>query len=151
MEDNSVIDTLGTLRDIDGIQGSFLVSESGGVLARDMPRVVDDAALSEAAPRLWRMLETVESDQPVDSAVFRFTEHRLELRFVGEKALLCVLADASVNQPALRMALKLVCRKLSTQPLGGEARASLPPPSVTPPKVSSMLAQRYYRGHPVPR
>jgi len=112
--ESTVIDTLHTLRDIQGIQGSFVVaSGSGQILARDLPSVIDDASLNQVGPRICRLMDLVEAEQPTDSSALRFAEHRIDVRAMGA-ALLCVMADACVNQPALRIAIKLVCRKLET-------------------------------------
>jgi predicted regulator of Ras-like GTPase activity (Roadblock/LC7/MglB family) len=109
-----LINTLNTLRDIQGIQGSFIVaSTSGQILARDLPSVIDDASLNQVGPRICRLMDVIEAEQPTESAALRFAEHRIDVRSMGA-ALLCVMADARVNQPALRMAIKLVCRKLES-------------------------------------
>ncbi len=112
--ENSVTDTLHTLRDIHGIQGSFVVASGNGqILARDLPSVIDDASLNQVGPRICRLMDLVEAEQPTESSALRFADHRIDVKSMGA-ALLCVMADASVNQPALRMAIKLVCRKLET-------------------------------------
>ncbi len=108
----AVENTLQTLRDIQGIQGSFVIGkDSGQVLARDLPRFIDESALSQVGPRISRLLEVIESEQAMESSALRFADHRLDIRPLGT-ATLCVLADANVNLPALRMAMKLLCRKL---------------------------------------
>ena len=108
------LNTLHTLCDIQGIQGSFVVASGNGqILAHDLPSVIDDASLNQVGPRICRLMDLVEAEQPTESSALRFADHRIDVRSMGV-ALLCVMADARVNQPALRMAIKLVCRKLKT-------------------------------------
>src|SRR5664279_5293690 len=112
--ENIVTNTLHTLRDIQGIQGSFVVGSSNGqILARDLPSVIDDTSLNQVGPRICRLMDLVEAEQPTESSALRFADHRIDVRSMGA-ALLCVMADARVNQSALRMAIKLACRKLET-------------------------------------
>lgn len=110
--DSTAGDALRSLRDIKGIHGSFIVREgSGELLCRDLPAVVDDGVLMDVGPRIDRLLGIVESVPPTETVAMRFGDERLDIKRMGP-AHLCVLADAAVSPPALRMAMKLVCRKL---------------------------------------
>jgi hypothetical protein len=106
------LEALRSLRDIKGIQGSFVVrAGTGELLGRDVPAVIDDAVLAGVGPRIDRLLTIVESPNPTESVALRFGDQRLDVKRMGT-AHLCVLAEATVSPPALRMAMKLVGRKL---------------------------------------
>ena len=113
-------DALTGLRDVDDVQGSFLVGGEGTLLARDLPAVFHAELFAEVGPRLVRLREMFDpgSKQP-STLTLRFSEHKLHVRSVGEM-LLCVLTGAKVNAPALRMAINLVARRVQ-----GEAAAQI--------------------------
>ena len=129
--ENGVVDTLKTLRDIKGVQGSFVVrAQDGRVLGRDLPAVIDDAILARVGPRIDRLLNIVDSQTPTETIAMRFGDHRLDVKRMPA-AHLCVLAEASVSAPALRMAVKLVSRKLdnhnwTSTPLAAAPDANAP-------------------------
>jgi len=131
------------LRDVDDVQGSFLVGGEGALLARDLPAVFHAELFAEVGPRLVRMREMFDpgSKQP-STLTLRFSEHKLHVRSINEM-LLCVLTGAKVNAPALRMAINLVARRVQ-----GEASAHvgnalfdaitpLPSARLTPPPASA--------------
>jgi hypothetical protein len=110
--DNKSVEALRSLRDIKGIQGSFVVcAGSGEVLGRDLPAIIDDAVLSNVGPRIDRLLNIIDSTPATETVAMRFGDHRLDVKRLGN-AHLCVVAEAAVSPPALRMAMKLVARKL---------------------------------------
>jgi hypothetical protein len=136
--------TLAALRDIEGVLGSFLLDESGQLLARDMPGVFDDETLSSASARLARLRGALESETPsFGGCVARFGEHLLVVRPVATR-LLCVLVPRGANLSALQMGTNLVSRRLvnqapanemapiSTKPLPPLAASSVPAPARAP-------------------
>ena len=48
---------LGSLFDLQGVYGSFLVTTAGDVVARALPEVVDDATLFEVGGRVVRLAD----------------------------------------------------------------------------------------------
>ncbi len=125
--------TLSTLRDVEGIIGSFVVNEDGDLLAQDLPAYFAGVA-EEVGPRVLRLCDALAlSEGAVSTCTVRYTNHKLTLRSI-DGALLAVLTSAAVNAPALRMAINLVARKCTTValnvPIVGD---STPPPSVAPP------------------
>jgi predicted regulator of Ras-like GTPase activity (Roadblock/LC7/MglB family) len=100
---------LGGLRDLDEVQGSFVLAGDGRLLAHDLPALFHAEIFTEAGPRLTRLRETFEGEGAASTLTLRFTDHKLHVRAVGPK-LLCVLTGASVNGPALRMAMNIVAR-----------------------------------------
>jgi predicted regulator of Ras-like GTPase activity (Roadblock/LC7/MglB family) len=106
---------LSALRDVDGIQGSFAVSKSGALLAKDLPAVFDDGLFAVVGPRIARLHETLAlGGAGLTSIVMRFSEHKLHLR-PTEFGFLAVLSDLGTNMSALKMALTLVARRLQPE------------------------------------
>jgi hypothetical protein len=100
---------LQSLRDIDGVYGSFLIGAAGDTRARDLPAVFDDHTLSESGARIAQLWEVVSDSGPPEYALLEFSEYSLFLRRVGTGCL-CVVVPASVNILALRLACKWVAR-----------------------------------------
>jgi hypothetical protein len=110
---NSPIDltarSLQSLRDIDGVYGSFVLNSSGETRARDLPPVFDDSTLAESGARIARLWEVISESGPPEYALLEFSEYNLFLRRVGNGCL-CVVVPAHVNILALRLASKWVAR-----------------------------------------
>ena len=103
---------LAALRDVRGVQGSFLLSSEGALVMRDMGTVLNEELLSEVGPRAARLCESFGSDAaPVVSCSLRFADLLLFLRPIPG-AVLCVLSTLEVNIPALKMAVNLISRRL---------------------------------------
>jgi len=139
----SMEETLHSLRDVDGVHGSFVIAASGALVARDLPAIFDGPLFAEVGPRLARLQETFFSGgEELDSCLLRFSEHKLYLRKM-KSGLLGTISAVAVNMPALRMVANLVIRRLD--PL--LTRASIPPaPTITP--LPSGMTQS---SMPVPR
>ena len=119
--------TLSSLRDLEGIVGSFVVGESGDVIAKDLPAYFD-GVLEEVGPRLLRLREALDmAEGDVTACNVRYAGHKLTLRSI-DGALIAVIADAKTNGPALRMAMNLVIRKCGAEDLAvaGSRISSLP-------------------------
>ena len=105
--------SLVTLKDVYGITGSFVYARSGHLVARELPPMFDDVALSEAGSRLARLHETFSSvGDKLEIAVLRFREHKVYVKSLPAGAL-CIISSGSVNMPALRMAANLVGRRIA--------------------------------------
>ena len=96
-------DALLSLRDIEGVYGSFFVDLKGAVVARDVPPVVGDAALAAAAPRIHRLWGVLPTADAATHITLEFASHGLFIRRFPHGSL-CVFAPTSVNQSALQMA-----------------------------------------------
>jgi predicted regulator of Ras-like GTPase activity (Roadblock/LC7/MglB family) len=131
---HSLTVTLSSLRDIQGVHGSFFVSPAGRLVAKDLPSVFDEALFAEVGPRLVRLRDTLMSTgDDLDSCLLRYAEHKLFMRptLTGS---LCVLMAASVNMPALKMAVSLAARRVNAELAGlGELAPSVMTPSQPPP------------------
>jgi hypothetical protein len=126
--------TLVGLRDIRGVEGSFLllVSESQ-VVAREALPMVTDGSLTETGRRLANVFDAMASACPAsDELLLRFDGMSLFARR-GTNVLLGVVSSDTASLPALRMASNLVLRQLDTADL--VPAPSEPPPSAVKPKV----------------
>jgi predicted regulator of Ras-like GTPase activity (Roadblock/LC7/MglB family) len=145
----SISQTLSSLRDIQGVHGSFFVSPAGRLVSKDLPSVFDESLFAEVGPRLVRLQETLTSTgDDLEMCLLRFAEHKLFLRPTVTGSL-CVLMTASVNLPALKMAVNLAARRVNAELTGvGElppvSTRSAPPPEPGPGSPSSH--PQIYRG-----
>jgi predicted regulator of Ras-like GTPase activity (Roadblock/LC7/MglB family) len=104
---------LAPLRDLPQVQGCFVVSEMGRLLARDMSALFGDDVLAEVAPRALRLCETfTNGPEQLHNCTLRFQSHLVLLRPMRD-GVLCVLASSDVNVLALRMGVNLTVRRLS--------------------------------------
>jgi predicted regulator of Ras-like GTPase activity (Roadblock/LC7/MglB family) len=145
--------SLGTLKDVAGIMGSFVFTEDGRLVAREIPPMFDDTALVEASGRLTRLRETFAAvGDRLDVAVVRFRDHKLYLKTLGG-GMLCIVAEGGVNMPALRMAANLVGRRIvpALERAAQEpAPPPEPPPAATPrPPAVAPPGMRRFRGRTV--
>jgi predicted regulator of Ras-like GTPase activity (Roadblock/LC7/MglB family) len=150
--------SLVTLKDVYGITGSFVFTRAGDLVARELPAMFDDVALSEASSRLNRLQETfAAAGDQVDVAVLRFRDHKLYIKALPSGAL-CIISAGEVNMPALRMAASLVGRRISpaldavaSAPM--EAFEPTPAPVAPPPEVRAPAllppGMRRFRGRTV--
>jgi predicted regulator of Ras-like GTPase activity (Roadblock/LC7/MglB family) len=167
---DGVRSSLATLKDVAGIAGSFVCTQSGRLIAREIPALFEDAVLAEAGSRLLRIGETfAASGDELEVAVVRYGENRLYLKSIAG-GMLCIVVAGPVNMPALRMAANLVGRRIA--PAVSRAHSELPavvsesapvlvvaapvPPSVPAPAVippsppvAAPLGARRFRGRTV--
>jgi hypothetical protein len=125
--------TLVGLTDITGVMGSFVVTESGVLVATDLPSAFDATVFKEVGPRLSRLFDASASlGEHSRSCVFRFAEHKVYVKPMGD-SMIGVLFGLQTSVPALKVAANLVARRVSAllaQPAPGR------PPSVPPPPLS---------------
>src|SRR5262245_52320001 len=96
---------LRSLRNVDGVVGSFVLGSGGSLDARDLPDYFDSGALIEVGPRLERLYEAWKSlGSELETASLAFAEHKLHVREV-HNGFLTVISASAVNAPALRMAI----------------------------------------------
>lgn len=117
--------SLTTLKDVAGITGSFVCTQNGRLVAREIPALFDDGVLAEAGSRLVRVGETFAAGgDDLEAAVIRYGEHRLYIKSISG-GVLCIVVAGEVNMPALRMAANLVSRRIA--PTVAKAQTELPP------------------------
>lgn len=101
---------VGSVLDIAGVVGAFIVSRAGELVAWNMPNVLSEEALEEVGVKVARLVEAFGmSERQLETCVVRYTDHKLCVR-MGPSGGVCVLAEPRVNMPALRMGIRLVFR-----------------------------------------
>jgi predicted regulator of Ras-like GTPase activity (Roadblock/LC7/MglB family) len=107
-------DVLASLRDVQGVVGSLAVGTDGVMWARDLPAIFDEDSTQRLAARLVQLYEALGSDgSALESGTLRYQAYHFHLGVVSS-GVVGVLAEEHVNLPALRMALRLVGRRLAT-------------------------------------
>lgn len=130
---------LGTLRDVHGVYGSFVVGTNGGLVARDLPEYFGTDLLSEVGLRVTRLYETfISGGDDLEACVIRYGEHKLYLRAMTWGTV-GILTDVGVNMPALRMAANLVTRRIDPD-VAPSFRTMSTPPSAFDRPVPAPLA-----------
>lgn len=147
--DVELSNVLPSLRDVEGVFASFVVSDQGDVVARDLSSFVEDASLAEVAPRLGRFHEAMSSNGDfLDLFVLEYSDQALHARRLPN-GFLCLITSHDVNAPSLRMAINLVARKVGDRI--GRHKASeptTPTPTTsptmrtTPPPIPTMTTSR---------
>jgi len=135
--DVELSNALPSLRDVEGVIASFVLSDQGDVVARDLGSYVEDSSLSEVAPRLGRFHEAMSSNGDfLDLFVLEYAEQALHARRLPN-GFLCLITSHNVNAPSLRMAINLMARKVGDRI--ARYRASEPPaPTPTPTTLPTM-------------
>lgn len=140
---NTDLHVLVGIRDVDGVFGSFVLSDAGALVGKDLPAVFDDALFLEVGPRLVRVYETFASGiEAPENIMMRFAEHKLYVRKLSV-GFLAVLTALNVNLPALKMACTLVGRRLL--PLLEGAPSSEAPAAAEPRRALVYRGQRVDR------
>ena len=110
---NQLSEALSSMRDVPGMQGSFVVSDFGRLLVRDMPSMFGEEILGEVGPRALRLRETLsDGSDEMQSCTVRYADFLLFMRPLRD-GLLCVLTASDVNQAVMRMAINLAIRRLN--------------------------------------
>jgi predicted regulator of Ras-like GTPase activity (Roadblock/LC7/MglB family) len=127
-QSQALTETLQSMRDVPGLQGSFVVSDLGRLLARDMPALFGDEVLAEVGPRALRLRDTMgDGTGSLAWCVVRYPTNVLCMRPLRD-GLLIVLTERDANLPALRMAMSHSIRRLNALldgPAGAGASASV--------------------------
>jgi hypothetical protein len=122
-------DALSSLKDIEGVYGSFVVDSSGGLTLRDLPAVIDNAALREAGPRIARLWGAFPEEDPPEYVLLEFVSHQVFIKKF-ESGSLCVFVPPNVNRLALKMAANFVGRWLDSR--AAPSQPSEAEPSLAP-------------------
>ena len=163
--------TLLALKDVQGVQGGFVLAGNGSLVAMEMPPLFDADMFTELGPRIERLSESFASlGDDLESCMVRFSDHILCVKRFARGGALCVLATHPVNLPALKMAMDLADKRLAgqvngtglvggaghagamtTAPPGAVApKSAPPPPEPAAPRAAPAPPRkipRYYRGH----
>lgn len=132
-----MVSILESLRDVAGVVGGFAVDDDGELVTSAMPSYVADEDLESIAPRIqWLFEAAAELQVQAEWVTLYFTDYNLQVTpFGGGK--LVVLVAPEANTRALRMAAKILCRKLEKIVDGsaGARSSNVPPPESDRPTV----------------
>jgi hypothetical protein len=151
---NALVPLLRTLRDIEGVHGSFLLGERGELLSRDVPETCGTEVLAGVGRRLHQLRDAfvwADIGAAFESTTLSFAQYKLHMRALGGRCLVAV-TTAEVNVPALRMAIHMLDKRLQQALSVGFSppdRASAPPAlraSSAGAEPSSLSPERSYRG-----
>ena len=144
---------LASLRDVAGVEGSWLLGVNGQVHARDLSALYPDSILESLGTRFVQMTDAAADHLPgcTEDLFLRFDSRTLFLRRVGPLVLV-VLTLPTTNPQSLRIGVHLVFRQLTAPP---SAPAPAPPGRVVaaPARLPSLSSWRRHppRGPPRPR
>jgi predicted regulator of Ras-like GTPase activity (Roadblock/LC7/MglB family) len=138
----SIEETLRVLRDVQGVYGSFVVADSGALIARDLPSVYDGELFAEVGPRVARLTETLrDGGDQLDACMLRFAQHKLYIRRITW-GLIGIMAAIGVNMPALRMVSNLVIRRIDPEIVAASPPSTFLPSLHFPSNTQPALASR---------
>jgi predicted regulator of Ras-like GTPase activity (Roadblock/LC7/MglB family) len=141
-----LLPTLKSLRDVEGVLGSFLWLEDGRVIASDVPAGCPDATLEAVARRAQRLCEAfVSVGDRFESTTLAYAHYKLHVCMV-EWSYLGVIVSSHVNRSALEMAVALARREVAHLLATGPMSDLLEPddaPEEVPPDAEGT---RSYRG-----
>lgn len=109
---------LASLSDVQGVVGAFFVGPGDMVTESSMPAYFDAADIEDLAPRLRAVLSAsseIGLQGEVDHCVLRYRDYHLHVRR-EQPGQLCILTEPHANVPALRMACRLVAKRISRSP-----------------------------------
>jgi predicted regulator of Ras-like GTPase activity (Roadblock/LC7/MglB family) len=143
---------LKSLRDIEGVLGSFIWLADGRLLASDVPETCPAETLEAVASRVQRLCDAfAAAGDRFDGTTLAYPQYKLHVTGVEGAFVGTVLSNA-VNMSALKMALSLARRELVsvlTDPAAATSVVSfdLEEPVLTP---DDGERARSYRGQRVP-
>jgi len=100
------------LRDVPGVQGSFLLDPNGSVLANDLNVFFRPEAVALAGQKLANLFAMIDAnDEPVEEVVAAFNAYTLVARRQPHATLVLLVQGAPKFEP-IRMATNMVLRGL---------------------------------------
>ncbi|HEY1169874.1 MAG TPA: hypothetical protein VGH19_00775 [Verrucomicrobiae bacterium] len=162
---------LNALKDIHGVEGSFVLNTGGELVCRQMPAIFADEIFPELGRRLLSIYSTFDLQvSQFDDLLLKFDGYWLYIRRAAH-GFLSILTSETVNYPALKMASNLALSQLATQittakplPMTPVAPAPMPvaapspapvaapapaPIKIEAPKPVTSIHRRFFRGQPV--
>lgn len=163
---------LAALKDIHGVEGSFVMNTNGELVCRQMPAIFSDEIFPELGRRLLSIYSTFDLQvSQFDDLLLKFDGYWLYIRRAAH-GFLSILTAETVNYPALKMASNLALSQLTNQiqtarPLAiapdavvaqiqapASVAAPMPvvlpaPATMEPPKTVTPVHRRFFRGQPV--
>jgi predicted regulator of Ras-like GTPase activity (Roadblock/LC7/MglB family) len=110
----TIADILKALRDVDGVYGSYIVSNTGMLVNRDFPNALSNYSMNLAGVKLCRLWESV-SDTQVNYINLNFKYHRIHIRkFVHGSIFIYI--PPKVNMLTLSGASQIAINALNLMP-----------------------------------
>ena len=104
-------DILRYINSVEGVIGSAVFNDHGGVVEHAFPPIIDSQALKSAAGLILECTHGLQISQTLDILDLRYGEGRIIIKaFPG--ALLCLLCTKNINLPVLIITLNLAVKKL---------------------------------------
>ena len=124
--------SLATLKDVAGITGSFVCTQSGRLVAREIPPLFEDAVLAEAGSRLVRVGETFAAvGDELEMAVIRYGDHKPLSQVAGGRA--CSASSSPARSTCRRCEWPPTWSAVASAPAVARVRDE-PPPAPPPDK-----------------
>ncbi len=157
---------LAALKDIHGVEGSFVMNTNGELVCRQMPAIFADEIFAEVGRRLLSIYSTFDLQvSQFDDLLLKFDGYWLYIRRAAH-GFLSILTAETVNYPALKMASNLALSQLTNQiqtarpiaiaPAVMATQSPVPAPVAAPapvvmepPKTVTPIHRRFFRGQPV--
>jgi hypothetical protein len=137
------VQLLRSLRDVEGVIGSFIWHKNDGLLVRDLPVYFDSSILNEVGPRIERIYEAFRgAGDELDGATLSYAVYKLHLREL-DLAYIAVVSGADVNAPTLKMAMHVVGRGVCAEleaATAPQVDTSQPQPMATEPAPARVSA-----------
>jgi hypothetical protein len=147
---------LRTLRDIEGVLGSFIVGDRGELLGRDVTAACGSEVLALVGGRLQQLCAAFVSADvggPFESTTLYFPQYKLHIRALGNRFIVAIGA-AEVNLPALKMAMNMLGRQLMNDladpSMHTRASQEPPLPAARESRIPPLPAARESRIPPLP-
>jgi predicted regulator of Ras-like GTPase activity (Roadblock/LC7/MglB family) len=142
---------LRSLRDIEGVLGSFIWLQDGRLLASDVPESCPPATLQAVAERVQRLYDAlVSTGDTFDNTTLAYSQYKLHVCAVKDAFIGAVLSS-HVNMSALKMAVALARRDLSAMLIDPRLQDAINSVGRPPePPANERPAGRSYRGHRIP-
>lgn len=164
---------LAALKDIHGVEGSFVLNTNGDLVCRHMPSIFADEIFSELGRRMLSIYSTFDLQvSQFDDLLLKFEGYWLYIRRAAH-GFLSVLTTETVNYPALKMASNLALGQINSQiqnvkpmtitPAAATSTPAAPVPApvvvaqpepraavIEAPKPAVVpVSRRFFRGQPV--
>lgn len=123
----TVQSALSTLRDVNGVVGSIAARPDGAVVGYDLPRTFDASRAEGAARQMSLLASALARDAGgMKTGTLRYSDFHFHVDEFPS-GLIGVLASERTDRPELRMAVRLVGRRVEAALSGGTARPSTAP------------------------
>jgi hypothetical protein len=141
---------LRSLRDIEGVLGSFIWLQDGRLLASDIPESCPRETLYAVGERVQRLYDAlVSTGDTFDSTTLAYSQYKLHV-CAAKDAFIGAVLSSHVNMSALKMAVALARRDLSAMLIDPRLQDAINAVDRAEPPANERAAGRSYRGQRIP-